>query len=88
MIKIKKMMTPRLTFQKPIFFRRRARRETSCRMNPKMTDMVINERGKEKPRKKVFRVSFSKDTSFRYALFHMTRPEMISPMLRHSREAW
>ena len=87
-IKIKKIITPRFTIQKPTFFRRKIIFEKSPFIKEKITDMVIKEIGKENPRKKVSSFSFGKEIILKYSLLRMTRAEMTSPMERQRRDAW
>ena len=54
----------------------------------KTTERVIRDKGKEKPKKNVFKVSFSMVTNLKYSLFRITRVAMISPVERHNNEAW
>jgi hypothetical protein len=56
-------------------------------MKENITDIVIKEMGKEKPRKKVSSLSFGKEIIFRYSLFKITRPEITRPMERHRSDA-
>ena len=54
----------------------------------KITDILISEMGKEKPRKKVSSLSFSMFSQCPYSLFKMTGIESVSASERQSREAW
>ena len=55
---------------------------------PKTTESVIRDKGKEKPKKNVFNVSFSMVTNLKYSLFKITRVAMTSPVERHKSDAW
>jgi len=56
---MKKMITPRFITQKQTMDTIPMRESPFCRIMEKITDRVIRERGKEKPRKNVFSTSFS-----------------------------
>jgi len=88
----KNVITPNVTTQKHRSFKASVLTYNSFSsrffINPNITDMVINDTGKEKPKKKTSNCSFFKWISSRYSLFKITRLEIISPMERHSRDAW
>jgi len=54
----------------------------------KTRDKEMRDKGKENPRKNVFRVSFSMKITLKYSLFSMTRLAITIPMERQSRDAW
>ena len=81
-------MTPRVMVQKQTSITTLAD-EPSIFFNMENTrDNVIRDKGKEKPKKNVFRVNFSMVTNLKYSLFKITRPAMTIPMERHNSDAW
>jgi hypothetical protein len=54
----------------------------------KTRESVIRDKGKENPKKNVFRVNFSMVTNLKYSLFKITMPAMTIPMERQSKDAW
>ena len=53
-----------------------------------MTDMEMSESGKEKPRKNVSSLSFSRCIQWPYTSLRMTGADMVRPIERQSRAAW
>jgi len=86
-INIKKIITPRLIVQKEISLSIPRGEGTWFFISAKITDMLMRDIGKEKPRKKVSRVSFSKANQCPNSLLRMARLEMPSPSERQSRDA-
>ena len=86
-IKRKKIMTPRLIVQNEISFRNVERGALWFFIRAKITDILISEIGKEKPRKNVSKVSFSRVNQWVYSLFTMARLEITNPQERQSNEA-
>lgn len=80
-------MTPRLMIQNEICLRKRNGLTLLLFMSAKITDMLISEMGKEKPRKNVSKVSFSRANQWVYSLLTMARLEKNSPQERQRSEA-
>ena len=88
-MKRKKTMTPRLMIQKAASLSRAVSRSVSSFfIRVKITDMEIREMGKEKPRKKVSSLSFSRVNHLRYTELRITGLENSRPRERQSRAAW
>jgi len=84
----KKIITPRVIVQKHTSMSILVDDSSTCFSIEKTRESVIKDKGKEKPKKNVFRVNLSMVTNLKYSLFKITRDAMIIPIERHNSDAW